>query len=61
LRYSSAASLGQNTGEFILVEGARQNNLTGISLKLPSGEWIVVTGVTGSGKSSLASDALHIM
>ena len=44
---------------FILVEGARQNNLKGINLKLPLGELIVVTGVSGSGKSSLAFDTIY--
>src|SRR5258706_5657946 len=51
--------MGANTGEFILVEGARQNNLKGINLKLPLGELIVVTGVSGSGKSSLAFDTIY--
>ena len=51
--------MAANTGEFILVEGARQNNLKGINLKLPLGELIVVTGVSGSGKSSLAFDTIY--
>ena len=51
--------MGANTGNFILVEGARQNNLKGIDLKLPLGELIVVTGVSGSGKSSLAFDTIY--
>src|SRR5579862_1274917 len=46
-------------GDFIVVEGARQNNLKGIDLKLPLGELIVVTGVSGSGKSSLAFDTIY--
>src|SRR5467141_573143 len=45
--------------DFILIEGARQNNLKGINLKLPLGELIVVTGVSGSGKSSLAFDTIY--
>jgi len=44
---------------FIVVEGARQNNLKGINLKLPLGELTVVTGVSGSGKSSLAFDTIY--
>src|SRR5208282_3092309 len=59
LRYSSAASMGANPGQFIEVVGARQNNLKGIDLKLPLGELIVVTGVSGSGKSSLAFDTIY--
>ena len=51
--------MGANTGEFIEVIGARQNNLKGINLKLPLGELIVVTGVSGSGKSSLAFDTIY--
>ena len=37
-------------GDFIVVEGARQNNLKGINLKLPLDELIVVTGVSGLDK-----------
>src|SRR5271168_3361692 len=53
------ANSPQPQGDFILVEGARQNNLKGIDLKLPLGELIVVTGVSGSGKSSLAFDTIY--
>ena len=45
--------------ELIRIRGARQNNLRGIDLELPLGELIVVTGVSGSGKSSLAFDTLY--
>ncbi len=51
--------MGANPGQFIEVVGARQNNLKGINLKLPLGELIVVTGVSGSGKSSLAFDTIY--
>jgi len=51
--------MGKVSGEFIEVVGARQNNLKGINLKLPLGELIVVTGVSGSGKSSLAFDTIY--
>lgn len=44
---------------FILVEGARQNNLKGISVRVPVGKVTVVTGVAGAGKSSLAFDVLY--
>lgn len=43
----------------IRVRGARQNNLQGIDLDLPLGQFIVVTGPSGSGKSSLAFDTLY--
>jgi len=43
----------------IVIRGACQNNLKGLDLKLPLGELIVVTGVSGSGKSSLAFDTVY--
>ncbi|MGD2081179.1 MAG: excinuclease ABC subunit A, partial [Nitrospirota bacterium] len=42
----------------LIIEGARQNNLKGIDLRLPHGKVIAVTGVSGSGKSSLAFDTI---
>ncbi|HUK81776.1 MAG TPA: hypothetical protein VLZ12_04005 [Verrucomicrobiae bacterium] len=49
--------MGANTGEFIEVIGARQNNLKGIDLKLPLGELIVITGVSGSGNFTPAKNS----
>jgi len=46
--------MATNSSDLSSFEGARQNNLKGIDLQLPLGELIVVTGVSGSGKSSLA-------
>lgn len=43
----------------IVIRGARQNNLKNIHLDLPTGELLVVTGVSGSGKSSLVFDTLY--
>src|SRR6478672_2608771 len=43
----------------ITIYGARQNNLKNLSLALPLNELIVVTGVSGSGKSSLVFDTLY--
>jgi excinuclease ABC subunit A len=46
-------------GEAIGVYGARQNNLKNLTLHIPLGELTVVTGVSGSGKSSLVFDTLY--
>jgi excinuclease ABC subunit A len=45
--------------DVIRIRGARQNNLRGLDLDLPLHELIVVTGVSGSGKSSLAFDTVY--
>lgn len=45
--------------EDIVIRGARVNNLKDIHLTLPRGQWTVITGVSGSGKSSLAFDTLY--
>lgn len=45
--------------KYICVKGARVNNLKNLDLELPLGKFIVVTGVSGSGKSSLAFDTLY--
>ena len=41
------------------VQNARENNLKNVSVKLPRDKLIVVTGVSGSGKSSLAFDTVY--
>src|SRR5205809_293843 len=43
----------------ILIRGARQTNLKNLSLEIPTRELVVVTGVSGSGKSSLVFDTLY--
>ena len=43
----------------IRIRGARQHNLRGLDLDLPRGQLTVITGVSGSGKSSLAFDTLY--
>ena len=45
--------------EFIRLRGVRQNNLKGFDLDLPLGKYVVVTGLSGAGKSSLVFDTLH--
>ena len=47
------------TDNVIRIRGARQNNLRGLDLDLPLNELVVVTGVSGSGKSSLAFDTIY--
>ncbi len=43
----------------IVIHGARQNNLKNLTLSIPTNELVVVTGVSGSGKSSLVFDTLY--
>ncbi|NVN95902.1 MAG: excinuclease ABC subunit UvrA [Bacteroidetes bacterium] len=49
----------QNTKDFILIKGARVHNLKNIDVVLPRNKVIVITGLSGSGKSSLAFDTLY--
>ena len=49
----------QDTAEHILLHHVRVNNLKDIDLEIPRGQLVVVTGVSGSGKSSLAFDTLY--
>ena len=44
---------------FIEIRGAAENNLKGIDVKIPLGELVCITGVSGSGKSSLINEILH--
>ena len=54
---ANTATPSQFSGDLI-IEGARQNNLKNISLRIPHNAVTVITGVSGSGKSSLAFDTL---
>ncbi|MCX7769854.1 MAG: excinuclease ABC subunit A, partial [Proteobacteria bacterium] len=45
--------------KFIVVKGARQHNLKNIDVKIPKESMVVITGVSGSGKSSLAFDTIY--
>lgn len=44
---------------FLIIKGARENNLKNIDVKIPLGMFVVVSGVSGSGKSSLINHVLH--
>ena len=45
--------------EQLIVKGARQHNLKNITVEIPRDELVVVTGLSGSGKSSLAFDTIY--
>jgi excinuclease ABC subunit A len=49
----------QGSGEELLIKGARANNLKGIDAHIPLGKFVCVTGVSGSGKSSLINEVLY--
>ena len=43
----------------IIIKGAKEHNLKNISLEIPKDKLVVITGLSGSGKSSLAFDTLY--
>ena len=45
--------------DFIVIRGARQHNLKNLTLKIPRNQLVVITGLSGSGKSSLAFDTIY--
>ncbi|MCH4984882.1 excinuclease ABC subunit UvrA [Macrococcoides goetzii] len=49
----------KSDGRFITIENATSNNLKGVSVNIPLGMMTLVTGVSGSGKSSLVNDVLY--
>ena len=46
------------TDGYIEITGAKVHNLKGVSLSIPRGKFVVLTGLSGSGKSSLAFDTI---
>ncbi len=48
-----------NKNEYIEIEGAKAHNLKNVSLSIPRNEFVVITGLSGSGKSSLAFDTIY--
>ena len=49
----------KGNGKFLEVRGAAENNLNGINVKIPLGEFVCVTGVSGSGKSSFVNEIIY--
>ena len=49
----------EGNGKFITIRNARKNNLKNVDVKIPLGKFVVVTGVSGSGKSSLINEILY--
>ncbi|MDE6082775.1 MAG: excinuclease ABC subunit UvrA [Malacoplasma sp.] len=48
-----------NSRDYIIVKGARENNLKNIDIVIPKNKFVVITGLSGSGKSSLAFDTIY--
>lgn len=59
LNKSGPEGTPKKTDRLIVIRGARQHNLKGIDLDLPRGKFVVFTGPSGSGKSSLAFDTIY--
>jgi excinuclease ABC subunit A len=55
----NASTIKQSNADKIIIRGARQHNLKNIDLDLPRNKLIVMTGLSGSGKSSLAFDTIY--
>jgi excinuclease ABC subunit A len=51
--------LRKGNGSFLEIKGACENNLKGVNVKIPLGSFVTVTGVSGSGKSSLVTEVLY--
>ena len=49
----------KGNGRKLTIKGARENNLKGMDVEIPLGKFVCVTGVSGSGKSSLINEVLN--
>ncbi len=59
LPHQQPGSMGQGSDDWIRAHGVRMHNLQNIDVALPRNQMVVVTGISGSGKSSLAFDSLY--
>ena len=51
--------LGDHMDKYITIKGARENNLKNVNLQIPRDKLVIMTGVSGSGKTSLAFDTIY--
>ena len=58
-RIERPAQLREGSGEYIALHGASGNNLKGVDVRIPLGKFVCITGVSGSGKSSLINGTLR--
>ena len=55
----SSSSVSSNSQDHIVIRGARVHNLKNIDVDIPREKLVVITGLSGSGKSSLAFDTIY--
>ncbi len=58
-RIERTTPLREGSGQYITLRGARGNNLKGVDVEIPLGKFVCITGVSGSGKSSLINGTLR--
>ena len=56
---NNSSPLTKDPRHYIIIKGARQHNLKNVDLAIPRNKFVVITGVSGSGKSSIAFDTLY--